>query len=238
MNALLLAGGKGKRLRPFTVDIPKGMIRIGNVPVLEKNLMLLKEAGIRHVLINLHQNGSVIESYFRDGSHWGLNITYIPEKTLSGTAGVVKKAADTLTGSFLVFYGDNYTDTDLFEMVQTHHQHKSIATIAVFDRIRNPNSGIFGGTLEISPKGYVAQFEESSRYLQRYVNAGIYILQKKILEYFPDKSFLDFGHDVFPTLLENNIPIFTYCLKGFLFGLDNKTCYDRALRYFANTQQR
>lgn len=232
MNGILLAGGKGERLSPLTDHMPKVMVRIGGIPVVERNLTIMRDAGIQEVYVNLYNNPNIVRKHFKNDRCPKIKIHYVEEKTLTGTAGIVKKLSNKLSDPFIVFYGDNFTDINLNDMIQQHYRKNSLVTIAIFDRMKNQNSGIYGGCVDISDGGSVVSFQESGSGLKTYVNAGIYLLQKEIVQYFPDKNYIDFGHDIFPMLLKNKIPISAYFLKGFLFGLDNKKAYDLACNYW------
>ena len=149
MKAFVLAAGKGSRLGELSEHLPKPMIRIGGVPVIERNLRWLARHGVREVAINLHHLGEVIENHVGDGSQYGLSVVWSREQTLLGTAGGVKKMASFLESApFLVVYGDNLFDFDLQKLIAAHERNHVIATLALFSIDRHQNTGIAGGRVD------------------------------------------------------------------------------------------
>ncbi len=151
MKAFVLAAGKGSRLGELSEHLPKPMLRIGGVPVLERNLRWLARHGVREVAINLHHLGDVIEKHCGDGSQWGLKILYSREPQLLGTAGGVKRMQEFLADApFLVVYGDNLFDFDLGKLVRVHEQGHVIATLALFSVDQHQHTGIAGASVPLA----------------------------------------------------------------------------------------
>src|SRR5579862_5270009 len=133
-----MAGGEGSRLRPLTSNLPKPMVPVGNQPIMEHILTLLKRHGITDVVATIHYLGDEIRSYFGDGSDFGVTLEYAVETSPLGTAGSVKRAEALLQdGTFLIISGDALTDCDLDKAVAFHRAKKSLATI-VLSRVPNP----------------------------------------------------------------------------------------------------
>lgn len=228
MKALILAAGLGSRLG--LKDLPKPMYEINSKPILEHNILLLKKHNIKEICINLHYKSDIIKNYFGDGSKWEVTIQYSPEKELLGTSGTVKDIKWFWGDSdepFFVLYGDNYTNIDLTEMLHFHNLSKPISTIALFDPKTTANSGIAGGLIQIDQNNSLISFTEGSRDVINhasggYVNAGVYVLERKILDMIPEKAPSDFGRDVFPELIKRKILMKGYITKSFVLAIDTK----------------
>lgn len=210
VKATLLAAGRGTRLRPLTDTIPKCMIPIAGKPLLEHNVEWLRRFDVTELVINLHHLPEVVREHFRDGSRWGVRITYSPERELLGTAGSVKKMADYFDGPFFVWYGDNLSTCRLDRLWQFHMARKnSLATIALYKRDDPTQSGIVG----LDENDRITRFLEKPRPEQvfsHWVNAGIYVLDPRVLETIPAEGMADFGRDIFPALLSRNYPLYGY----------------------------
>ena len=141
---MVLAAGRGSRLRPLTDTTPKPMIPFADKPMLEYIVRLLASHGFDEMVINLYHLPEVIQDYFGDGADWGVKITYSVEKELLGTAGAVKKVADFFDESFLVYYGDNLTNFDLTDFLQTHRCEGEIASIGLLWMDDPTSRGIIG----------------------------------------------------------------------------------------------
>src|SRR5271156_5406104 len=200
MRAMVLAAGLGTRLRPLTYEITKPMVPVLDRPVMEHILDLLDRHSFEHVIANLH--------YFPDTirEHFGDRITYRYEPELLGTAGGVRGCADFFGDeAFLIISGDALTDIDLAALTARHRQTGAIATLAVK---RVADTSEFGVVLHDSD-GRITGFQEKpipEEALSDLGNCGIYVFDPRIFEYFPERPFADWAQDVFPTLLENDVP--------------------------------
>ena len=146
-----------------------------------------------------------------------------------GTAGAAKKIEATLADStFLVVYGDNLTTLDLAAMLHRHCRRGALATIAVFDRNRVPNTGMAGGRVVLGRDEQVLRFVEGSACDSPYVNAGVYLLEPAVLAVIPPDVFFDFGRDVFPALLERGGRIWAYPITGYCRAIDTPEALARA----------
>jgi len=228
MKALILAAGLGKRLG--LKDLPKPMYEINGKPILEHNILLLKKHNIKDIFINLHYKPDVIKDYFGDGKKWGVNIQYSYEEELQGTSGAVKKIETSLDKeSFFVIYGDNYTEIDLTDMINFHKNNNAIATVGVFDPEKSLNSRIAGGIVTIDQNNNLVSFIEGSRNkIKGYVNAGVYILEHKVLDFIPTDSPSDFGNDIFPQFLIKGFSVKAYVTKSFVIAIDTQDALDEA----------
>jgi NDP-sugar pyrophosphorylase family protein len=210
---MLLAAGEGQRLRPLTNTVPKCMLPIRDKPILEQNIAWLRRYGVTELIINLHYLPHVIQDYFGDGSRWGVQITYSLEPTMLGTAGGVKRVADFFGETFLVWYGDNLSTCDLSRLIDFHRAKAGLGTIALYLREDVTRSGIIG----LDDQERITRFVEKPKIDQvfsHWVNAGIYILKRDVLEFIPDKGESDFGRDVFPAMLAANLSLYGYRMSA------------------------
>ncbi len=200
MRAMVLAAGLGTRLRPLTYEITKPMVPVLDRPVMEHIVDLLDKHGYERVIANLH--------YFPDSirEHFGDRLSYRYEEELLGTAGGVRACADFFGGeTFLVISGDALTDIDLTRFAERHEQSGGVATLAV-KRVTDTRE--YGVVLH-DREGRITGFQEKpapEEALSDLGNCGIYMFEPEIFDYFPDRPFADWAHDVYPALLENDVP--------------------------------
>ncbi|NLY18443.1 MAG: NTP transferase domain-containing protein [Clostridiaceae bacterium] len=213
MKALILAGGKGTRLRPLTCRIPKPMIPVVNRPLLEHTILLLKKHGIKEIGITMMYMPKEIENYFKDGSNWGVKLSYFMENQPLGTAGSILNSASFLDEPFLVMCGDCVTNMNLNEAAAFHFERKALATM-VLTKAKNPHS--FGIALTDS-NDYITGFREKPckrDILSDTINTGVYVMNPEVLELIePGKPF-DLSRDLFPRLIKEKLPLLgysTYC---------------------------
>jgi len=205
MRVMIMAAGKGTRLRPVTDLIPKPMAPIVNRPALYHILGLLRRHGFREVIINLHHLSDSIRTHFGDGTAMGMEISYSYEPELMGTAGGVKNNADFLgRETFLVMSGDALTDIDLTGLVAAHQRHGSIATMSVKE-VADPS---LYGVVVADDDDRVVGFQEKPTIEEarsRLCNCGIYVFEPEILSHIPAGEFDDFGTRLLPDLLRQQV---------------------------------
>jgi len=215
MRAMVMAAGLGTRLRPLTYDVPKPMVPVVNRPVMEHILELLPRHGFSEVIANLHWFPETIRERFDDGSALGVDLTYSYEDELLGTAGGVRNVAEFFgSESFLVMAGDALTDIDLAALRAAHESNGGVATLAV-RRVANVSE--FGVVIAGSD-GRVQGFQEKpdpAEALSDLANCMIYVLEPEVFDYFPDKPVVDFALDVFPALLENDVPFHVHTIDAY-----------------------
>jgi mannose-1-phosphate guanylyltransferase len=201
-----MAAGLGTRLRPLTYDIPKPMVPVANRPIMEHILALLARHDLGDVVANLHWFPDTIRDHFGDGSGHGIELTYSYEDELLGTAGGVRNVRDFFGSEpFCVIAADALTDIDLSAVVREHRERGWIATLATK---RVPNVSEYGVVVTGSD-GRVQGFQEKpdpAEALSDLANCMIYVLEPELFDYFPDKRVVDFALDVFPALLEHDVP--------------------------------
>jgi mannose-1-phosphate guanylyltransferase len=200
MRAMVLAAGLGTRLRPITYEIPKPMVPVLDRPVMEHILDLLGAHGFEQVVANLHYFPETIRG------HFGERLAYRFEEELLGTAGGVRACREFFgDDSFLVISGDALTDIDLTALAARHRAAGGIATLSVK---KVPDTREYGVVLH-DRDGRVTGFQEKpapEEALSDLGNCGIYVFSPEIFDYFPDRPFADWAQDVFPALLENDVP--------------------------------
>jgi len=221
MRAMVLAAGLGTRLRPITQAMPKPMVPVVNRPVMEHIARLLARHGFTETIANLHWFPELIESHFGDGSEFGLELSYSREERLLGTAGGVRNAAGFLGDSFLVISGDALTDIDLTAMREFHESHDGIASLATK---RVGDTSEFGVVIT-GEDGRIQGFQEkpeTSEALSDLANCGVYMFRAEIFDFFPapgasraaggddPEGFADWAMDVFPALLEGDVPFYSH----------------------------
>jgi NDP-sugar pyrophosphorylase family protein len=238
-TALVLAAGKSTRLRSVSGGRPKPLVEVAGQTVLERNLQQLARDGVTNVWINLHYLGEQVEQHVGTGQRFGLNVRYAHEPELLGTAGAAKNLEAHLSGSpFYVVYGDNLTALDLRALTAQHRATGALATIAVFDRDRVPNTGLAGGRLLLDEDRRVLNFEEGGSSSSPYVNAGVYVLDPAVLSAIRPAAFQDFGQDVFPHLLEAGAAIYAFAIDGYCLGIDTPEAFTLAEEMLKRLDQR
>jgi mannose-1-phosphate guanylyltransferase len=204
MKAMVLAAGLGTRLKPITFDIPKPMVPVLDRPVMAHIVRLCERQGFDELIANLHWFPETIKGYFGD------RLTYRFEEELLGTAGGVRNVADFFGGErVVVVSGDALTDIDLNALVERHSSAGGIATLTV-KQVEDTHE--YGVVLH-DDEGRINGFQEKpepAEALSNLGNCGIYCFSPEIFDYFPDRDFADWAQDVFPALLENDVPFYIH----------------------------
>jgi mannose-1-phosphate guanylyltransferase len=229
---MVLAAGLGTRLRPITYAMPKPMVPVVNKPVMEHILRLLARNDFTETIANLHWFPELIEGYFGDGSACGVELTYSREEQLLGTSGGVRNVAEFLGDSFLVISGDALTDIDLGAMREFHESHDGIATLAT-KRVEDTSQ--FGVAIT-GADGRIQGFQEKpepAEALSDLANCGIYMFRAEIFDFFPapgaskaagaadPPGFADWAMDVFPRLLEGDVPFYSHEIEAYWNDIGN-----------------
>ncbi|MFN5855325.1 MAG: sugar phosphate nucleotidyltransferase [Pseudanabaenaceae cyanobacterium] len=221
MKAMILAAGKGTRIRPITNIMPKPMIPIMQKPVMEFLVELLRQHGFDKIMVNVSHLSEEIENYFRDGQKFGVEMAYSFEGTIvdgqlvgkaMGSAGGLKKIQDFspfFDDTFVVLCGDALIDLDLTHAINWHREKKSIATIITKTVLKEEVSSY--GVVVTDADGRIKQFQEKppvSEALSNTINTGIYIFEPEVLNYVPSGQEYDIGGDLFPQLVAANLPFY------------------------------
>ena len=182
MKVVIMAGGKGTRMLSIASDIPKPMIPIEGRPVLEREIECLCEQGFTDILITVGHLGNVIMDYFGDGLKFGVHITYYFEKEPLGNAGALFQVKDQLTDDFLLLNADAMFDIDFNRFVQYHKTHDAVATLFTHPNSHPYDSGVIIADEHMAVRKWLAKEDERPEYFKNRVNAGLHVLNKKILE--------------------------------------------------------
>lgn len=214
MKAVIMAGGKGSRLRPLTCNKPKPMVPVLNKPVMEYAVELLKKHNITDIAVTLQYLPEVIKDYFGNGSQYGVNLAYFEETVPLGTAGSVKNAEEFLDETFLVISGDGITDYDLSQAVEFHRRKGAMVTL-VMAKVDTP---LEYGVVMCDDNNRIIRFLEKPSWGEVFsdtVNTGIYVIEPEIFRYFEKDTFFDFSKDLFPKLMDMGKPMYGYVAKGY-----------------------
>jgi NDP-sugar pyrophosphorylase family protein len=209
MQALILAGGKGTRLRPLTVYTPKPIVPICNRPFLLYQIDTLKRAGVTDITLSLSYQPEKIEQILGDGSNFGVKLRYTVEPQPMGTAGAYKFAEDLIREPTVVLNGDVLTDLDLKTVIRQHKERKATATI-VLTPVDDPSSF---GVVETDDTDRVLRFLEKPKPEDttcRNINAGTYVLEPNVLDFIPKGENYSFEYGLFPNLLEQGEAFFAH----------------------------
>jgi mannose-1-phosphate guanylyltransferase / phosphomannomutase len=227
MQAVIMAGGEGSRLRPLTSNLPKPMLPIANRPMMEHILVLLREHGITDVVATIQFLGSLIRNYFGDGSDLDMSLSYANEEVPLGTAGSVLGARDLLSGTFLVISGDALTDIDLAEVIDFHRERGAAATL-VLKHVQDP---LEFGIVMTAEDGRIERFLEKPTWGQVFsdtINTGIYVLEPEILDLIPPDQPHDFSSELFPNMLDKGLPLYGFVTDAYWTDVGNTEAYLQA----------
>lgn len=235
---VILAGGKGTRLKDRLGDLPKPMIPVDGKPLLEHQIELAKKFGSTDLIFFVHHRADLIEKYFGDGNKFGVQIRYVLEQEPLGTAGAVLAGFEQLADRFVVMYGDTMVNVDLERIWRAHEQHEADATLLL-----HPNDHPFDSDLvEVNAESRVVAFHNRPHpegvWRQNLVNAGLYVIEKRSLTKFygtqntEHETLLDFGKDVFPAMLQQGARLFGYNSPEYIKDIGTPQRYDRVCAEF------
>jgi NDP-sugar pyrophosphorylase family protein len=225
MKAVILAGGKGSRLAPYTKILPKPLMPIGDMPILEVMLHRIKAAGIDQVVLTVGHLSELLRAFFKDGSQLGLDITYSYEQCPLGTAGPIALVCG-LDETFLVSNGDVLTTLDLRDLLRFHKEQNAIATIASHHRQSKIDLGVIQRDGDHQITGYI----EKPIY-DFLVSMGIYVFEPKVLSYINRDQYLDFP-DLVKKLIAAGERVVAYEFNGYWEDLGRADDYERASHDF------
>ncbi|HKZ48044.1 MAG TPA: NDP-sugar synthase [Thermoplasmata archaeon] len=213
MMAVVLAGGEGKRLKPLTQTRPKPLLPIAGRPCIDYVLRSLIDAGLRRILIATAYMSDYLIKQIGDAHQYDASLAYSFENTPAGTAGAVKRVEEFIDGTFVVAMGDVLAEVDVGALVDFHRERGGVATIAL-TQVSDPTEyGIVG----LDARARVERFQEKPRREEAFsnlVNAGIYVLEREVLDVIPEREMFDFAKHVFPRLLEKGLAIYGKRLEG------------------------
>jgi NDP-sugar pyrophosphorylase family protein len=224
MKGLILAGGKGTRLRPLTLNTPKPIVPVANEPFLLYQLDLLLSGGIDEVILSLSYQPRKIEDLLKDGADYGIHIRYAVEGTPLGTGGAFKNAEEHIDSTTVVFNGDILTGLDLSAVIAQHKRTGAVATI-VLTPVENPSAY---GLVETAADGSVQRFIEKpgpDEITCNTINAGVYVLEPSVLRHMPKGEPYSFERGLFPTLLENKESVQSFILDNYWIDIGTPKKY-------------
>jgi NDP-sugar pyrophosphorylase family protein len=230
MKAVVLAGGKGARLAPYTRILPKPLMPIGDMPILEVLLRQMKRAGVEDVVLTVGHLANLLRTFFLDGAQLGLCISYSYEEYPLGTAGPLSLVPG-LDETFLVTNGDVLTTLDLKDLLRFHHEQGGIATIAVHKRQVKIDLGVVQWNGDHSLKGYI----EKPVY-DYTVSMGIYVFEPRVMEYIPHNQYLDFP-DLVLKMIAAGERVCGYAFDGYWMDLGRPDDYAQAAEDFNNMRE-
>ena len=231
MKVIILAGGKGRRLYPYTVVLPKPLMPVGDFPILEIILKQLKNYRLVDITLAVGHLGNLIQTYFGDGSKWGVKIKYSFEEEPLGTVGPLARLTD-LNGTFVVMNGDLLTTLNYPDLIEYHKKQKAIATVAAQKRWVDIDFGVIQ-----KDKG-----ERMTRYVEKprlsyLVSMGIYVFEPEIIDFIPRDKKFDFP-DLMQLLLEKDKQVSLYHSDDFWLDIGRPDDYQKAVEEFEKNKGR
>ena len=239
VQAVILAGGTGTRLKSVVNDRPKPMASIGGKPFLELQITQLKQYGITQFIFCVGYLHRHIQKYFRDGSRWGVNIEYSIEEEPLGTSGALKHAEKYIEEPFLVFNGDSYLDLDLCTLIRFHEKKRAmdrryLGTIVL---TTVPDVRDFG-SVSVDENNRVLSFDEKSgnKHASNQISAGIYVLEHDFLTHIPTSMKVTLERETFPTIMKAGFHLFGYPVEGFFADIGTPLGYRHFQEYIKGMQ--
>jgi len=225
-QAVILAGGKGTRLRPYTTILPKPLMPLGDMPILEILLTKLRNAGINRVIIATGYLDHIIRAYFGDGSNFGVQITYSHENEPMGTAGPLRLMEDLLDSSFLMMNGDLLTDLQFKNLIKFHTSSNSEGTVCAFKTEVQLSLGV----LVTDENDQIINYIEKPKY-EFDVSMGIYAMNKSIISLIPENTFFDLP-DLIMKIKETKKIMKIYKHRGQWLDVGRHDDYSKAIELF------
>jgi mannose-1-phosphate guanylyltransferase len=230
MRAMILAAGFGARLKPLTLRLPKPMFPVLNQPLLEHTLHFLSSQGIQDIIVNVHHLPEKILEYFGDGSDFGVRLVFSREEEILGTAGGLKKAQEFLKReTFLVMNSDVLADINLANILKIHKEKNSYLTLVVRQDI-NPEKY---KPIQLAGDGRITRFLDASfnrpfQITQRVMFTGIQIMEPEIFSRIPEGKFFGTTEDVFPSLVEEGLPVYGVLHEKYWIDIGTREAYIKA----------
>jgi NDP-mannose synthase len=230
-RAVILAGGKGTRLRPYTVVLPKPLMPLGDYPILEIIIRQLAMSGFDHITLTVNHQAEIIKAFFGDGSKWNIKIDYSLEDRPLSTMGPLKLIRD-LPENFLVMNGDVLTDLD-FDWFYNHHiSQGNIFTISAFDRVEVSEYGV----LDTNDQDVLTGFREKPRHYYT-VSMGVYMINQEVLNFIPDDKAFGFDQLMLDFLArEKNVLIHKH--KGYWLDIGRPDDYMQAIDEYEKNKEK
>ncbi len=226
MKAVILAGGLGTRLQPYTTFLPKSMLPLGEKPLLEHLIDWTRKNGVKSIVLCLSYLRKTIEDYFEDGKNFGVNIEYAVSKRPLATAGQLKTAEKFLKNTFVCMYGDSIFNFKLKEMVKQHQQKKSFITIGLYEYKTNLPYGV----IETAKNGKVTAWNEKPE-INANINMGCYVMEPQVFDWIP-KNKLYGMDDLVKKAMRKRKAINSFTTKKGFIDIGDKSSYRKANRQY------
>lgn len=230
-RAVILAGGKGTRLRPYTVVLPKPLMPIGEYPILEVIIRQLKQHGFTHITMAVNHQAEIIKAFFGDGTKWDIKIDYSLEEKALSTMAPLKLIKD-LPDDFLVMNGDILTDLDYSQFYENHVNNKNIFTISSYQREVKSEFGV----LDVDIANTLTGFREKPISIYD-VSMGIYMVSKKAVEYIPEDTFYGFDHLMLDLMKNKEMPK-VQKFDGYWLDIGRPDDYAQAIEEFDSMKEK
>lgn len=221
-DAIIMAGGKGTRLRPLTEHTPKPLLKVGNKPIIEHNIDRLARVGIKNIHISINYLGDQLVEYFGDGSKKALNISYVREAKPLGTIGSILLVQDFKNEDIMVMNSDLLTNIDFADFYKVFKESNADMGVAATPY----NVDVPYAVMEINGDNQVKSLKEKPRYTY-FSNAGIYLLKKSLLSMIPQDTFFDIT-DLMDKILEMNLKLVTFPINGYWLDIGKPEDYKKA----------
>lgn len=234
-KAIILVGGEGTRLRPFTYELPKALLPIQGKPMVQHVLEQLKSHGINEIILAVGYKGEKIKEYFGNGYQFGLDISYVTETKPLGTAGPLRLARKNLSESFFIVWGDILSHLDLTDFMHFHKEHSGLATVAL-TTVSDPSR--YGVAMLNGNKivGFIEK-PEKGKAPSNLINSGMAIMEPEVIEkYVPKRGKAMVEYDIYPKLAAEG-KLFGYSFQGQWFDTGTHEAYERAIKEWNNADK-
>lgn len=226
MKAIILAGGLGTRLQPYTTFVPKPMLPLGEKPLLEHLIEWLRKNGIKNTVLCVSYLRKTIEDYFEDGARFGMDIEYAVASKPLATAGQLKTAEQLIDDSFVCVYGDSIFDFNLREMINQHNKKRSFITMSLYEYKTKLNYGV----IETSKNGRVTGWNEKPE-IKANINIGCYVMEPQVFDLIPSNK--PYGmDDVIKKAIARKKPVNSFLTKKGFIDVGDKASYKKAYQHF------
>ena len=222
--AVILAGGKGTRLRPYTIAMPKPLVAVGDYPIMEIVIRQLEKCGFRRIILAVNHQAEIIHAYFGNGEKLGVTIEYAMESKPLGTMGPLAFMKERLPESFLVMNGDVLTDLNFGDFLETHISSDAIFTISGYRRNQNVDFGV----LHMDENSCLCGFEEKPT-LHYTVSMGVYALDKRVIDFIPIDTYFGFDN-LMLKLMEQGETVLVRPYEGYWNDIGRPSDYEEATK--------
>lgn len=227
VNAIILAGGKGSRLRPITYEIPKPLLPVRGKAVILHLIELFKLHNIKDIVISIGYLKDRIKEQLGNGKDFGVRIKYVEERLPLGTGGALKKAMDILSNTFICTNGDELKDINLKNMLRFHKKNNCLVTIAI-KNVKNVHNY---GVVKLRNSKIVEFIEKPKNMKNGYINTGLYVMEKKFISKYIGNGFVSLEREVFPIMAKEG-ELLAYKFRGQWFDTGTFDRYEKAIKYW------